>query len=132
MGLIGCLCGAIAFRGGQKSPASTMLRAMVASVVALQLGALAVCAEVALSGISTLHMGDFLTAMQPIHLAIGLGEGLLTDLLLVAAQARAFSWKTLTASFALCAVVLVFGLSAFASTAPDGLEWSIERATVQE
>ena len=132
MGLIGCLCGAIAFRGGQKSPASTMLRAMVASVVALQLGALAVCAEVALSGISTLHMGDFLTAMQPIHLAIGVGEGLLTGLLLVAAQARVFSWKALTASFALCAVVLVFGLSTFASTAPDGLEWSIERATIQE
>lgn len=128
MGLIGCLCGALAFRK-EHSPLMTMALALVASVAAIVLGAVAVCAEVALSGISTLHMGDFLAAMVPIHVAIGLGEGLLTGMILVAARAKVFSWKTLTATFALCAAVIVLGLSHAASTLPDGLEWSIARAT---
>lgn len=131
MGLIGCLCGATVFRGKAHSPLATMLLALAASVAALQLGALALCAEVALSGVSALRLGDFLAAMQPIHLAIGLGEGLLTGMLLTLAQARAFSWKTLTAGFAVCAALLIFALAPLASTAPDGLEWSLERAAAQ-
>ena len=130
MGLIGCLCGALAFRR-KRSPLMTMACAMGASVAAIVLGALAVCAEVWLSGICTLRMGDFLAAMVPIHVAIGLGEGLLTGMILVAARARVFSWKTLTATFALCAVLIVFGLSHMASAQPDGLEWSVARASAE-
>ena len=130
MGLIGCLCGAVAFHR-ERSPLMTRACAMGASVAAIVLGALAVCAEVWLSDISTLRMGDFLAAMVPIHVAIGLGEGLLTGMILVAARARVFSWKTLTATFALCAVLIVFGLSHMASAQPDGLEWSVARASAE-
>ena len=130
MGLVGCLCGALAFRR-ERSPLMTMACAMGASVAAIVLGALAVYAEVWLSGISTLRMGDFLAAMVPIHVAIGLGEGLLTGMILVAARTRVFSWKTLTATFALCAVLIVFGLSHMASAQPDGLEWSVARASAE-
>lgn len=132
MGLIGCLCGALAFRGKARTPLMTMTLALAASLAAIVLGALAVCAEVWLSGVSTLRMGDFLAAMVPIHLAIGLGEGLLTGMILVAAQAKAFSWKPLTATFALCAVLIVFGLSHTASAKPDGLEWSLARAELRQ
>ncbi|MEG1788334.1 MAG: energy-coupling factor ABC transporter permease [Kiritimatiellia bacterium] len=129
MGIIGCLCGTFLFRK-HFSPFKTMLCSVGASIVAVQLGALAVCGEVAVSGINSLHLADFIAAMQPIHLALGIGEGLITGMLLVAVQRKAFAWKPLTATFALAALVLIFGLSSFASERPDGLEWSIERATL--
>lgn len=128
MGLIGCLCGG-AFLRRRRSSGMTMAWAMLASVAALVLGALACCAEVALSGVGSLSLADFAASMVPIHLAIGVGEGLLTGMILVLARARERSWATLTAGFACCAVLLVC-LSGWASTAPDGLEWSIERASL--
>lgn len=52
-------------------------------VLTLQLGALSVTLETLASGITQLPFGLFLAAMQPIHLAIGLVEGLITAAVLV-------------------------------------------------
>ena len=52
-------------------------------VLSLQLGAFSVTLETLASGITQLPFGLFLAAMQPIHLAIGLVEGLITAAVLV-------------------------------------------------
>jgi cobalt/nickel transport system permease protein len=81
--------------------------------------------------------------MQPIHLAIGLIEGFITagivlyvkkmrpdiveDLEGVKVLSSGPSMKKVLAVFAVCAVITGSALSWFASTYPDGLEWSIEK-----
>jgi len=97
--------------------------------------------ETVLSGISSLPFKTFVVLMQPIHLAIGIVEGLVTAALV------AFVWKArpelLSASraqgegslkkvlvlLAVATVVTGGGLSWFASTNPDGLEWAIARVS---
>ncbi len=118
--------------------------AVLTSVVGLQLGALGVVLQTQLSLISSLPLGTFLWLMQPIHLAIGLGEGLATAALLVfIRQARpdllvasttpgvTRSSRCLLAAIGGAALVVAGALSWFASCHPDGLEWSIERITGQ-
>jgi cobalt/nickel transport system permease protein len=117
--------------------AGTMLSAVMAS----QLGALAVVAETAVSGISALPVPTFLLLMQAIHLPIGLVEGVVTaaifsfmtqarpDLLPETAQPARASYFRPAPVFLLCAVITAAGLSGFASNNPDGLEWSVARAT---
>lgn len=116
---------------------------MFSAVVALQLGAFTVVAETVCSGVSSLPFSTFALLMQPIHLAIGLVEGVVTlaivsfvararpEILLGTLQARPFGngslRKTLIVFFA-GAVIIAGGLSLFASKDPDGLEWSIARA----
>ena len=52
--------------------------ALAASIIGLQLGAAGVVMETVFSGISELPFRTFLLLMQPIHLAIGIVEGLVT------------------------------------------------------
>jgi cobalt/nickel transport system permease protein len=121
--------------------------AMASAIVGLQLGAFGVVLETILSGITDLPFRTFLLLMQPIHLAIGVVEGLATALVVI------FIWKarpeivelagphreTAAGSLrqvlvGLLALTVVTGgaLSWFASTHPDGLEWSIFHATGKE
>lgn len=115
---------------------------VLTSVLGLQLGAFAVVLQTQMSGISSLPLGNFLLLMQPIHLAIGLGEGLATAALLVfirqarpdllSATARMGatpSSKQVWAGFGGATLIVAGALSWFASSHPDGLEWSIERTT---
>jgi len=121
--------------------------ALAAAVAGLQLGALAVVLETLLSGLSELPFGTFLVLMQPVHLAIGVVEGIATaavvlfvikarpEVLEAAASAKTgktFSTAGLLASFLAAALVLGAGVSWFASTHPDGLEWSLQRAGLRE
>jgi cobalt/nickel transport system permease protein len=124
-----------------------MVAAILAAIVALQLGAFSVILQTVLSGISMLPIGTFILFMQPIHLAIGFVEGLAT------AAVVFFIWKTRPEmiqsaprdaaigkrSFRkviiglLVATVVTGGiLSWFASNRPDGLEWSIFKASGTE
>lgn len=113
----------------------------LAAVLGLQLGAFAVVVETQLSGITELPFLPFLLLMQPVHLAIGLVEGLVTaaavlfvfaarpELRQTAAGRKAGRLRGLLAGF-LCAALLTGGaLSWFASADPDGLEWSIARVS---
>lgn len=115
---------------------------MASALVALQLGAFSVVLETLLSRKTELPFEKFVLLMQPIHLAIGIVEGLVTaaiitfvwrarpDILEKAANEEAFgniSMKKVLTALSI-AVVVVGGLfSWFASANPDGLEWSIEK-----
>lgn len=125
-------------RGGH-SATRAWWAAMVASILALQLGALGVVFETVISGVTNLSFSAFALLMQPIHLAIGVVEGLATAVV-VAFVARArpttfaqiespHSMRTVYVSLIVMAVLIGGGLSWFASTHPDGLEWSLERIT---
>lgn len=120
---------------------------VLATVVGLQLGALGVVTETQLSGISSLPLDTFLLLMLPIHLAIGLVEGLATAALIAfiraarpdlvdgshaapdrATATSAFPTRVL-ATLAVLAMLTGGLFSWFASSHPDGLEWSIEKVT---
>lgn len=114
---------------------------MLGAVVALQLGAACVVMQTTLSGISELPFGGFIALMLPIHLAIGLAEGLVTAAVvgfiaqarpeLLAPRAEAASGRRLRpvlVGLALVAALTAGVMSWFASGDPDGLEWSLARA----
>lgn len=110
------------------------------AIVALQLGSLSVVLQTVLSGKTELPFTTFLLLMQPVHLAISIVEGLVTAAVVV------FIWKArpeilekahaheklkdigikrvLLVVFAI-SVVIAGVFSWFASSDPDGLEWSI-------
>jgi cobalt/nickel transport system permease protein len=130
---------------GEHGSTRAWLAAVVAAIVSLQLGAFSVVLETKASGLSELPFGTFLLLMQPIHLAIGVVEGLATAVV-VAFVARARPEALPTASpgapsgslrpvlvgLLVAAAVVGGAVSWFASAYPDGLEWSVARATGQE
>lgn len=128
----------IAGSGG--SPRRVFAAALLAGIAAAVLGALAVTAETELSGITALPWGRFLLFMLPIHLLIGIGEGLATAAVLAAV--RRYRPELLNGPQhtgpsrrgvrlllpIIVATLLVAGtFSWIASSDPDGLEWSIEQ-----
>ncbi|MDR3131211.1 MAG: energy-coupling factor ABC transporter permease [Treponema sp.] len=121
-----------------------ILIASIASVVAgLQLGAFGVVLETLLSGITELPFGAFLVLMQPIHLAIGLVEGIVTaGVLCYVHRVRpefldsamedtplppALPTNKILIGFLVLALLVGGFLSRFASAYPDGLEWAMEK-----
>lgn len=122
--------------------------AVVAGVVGLQLGAFGVVVESKLSGISELPFNTFVLIMQPIHLAIGIVEGLATAAVVAfVARARpealkvdaevdrnlqARNLRPVLMGLLVAALILGGIVSWFASTHPDGLEWSIAKVTGKE
>ncbi len=126
-------------------PARILLAALVAGIVGLQLGAFSVVLQTQLSGKSDLPFGSFVLLMQPIHLGIGIVEGfvtasvinyvrgvrpeLLDSIVNVRPLDTVVSIKKVLISLSILAVVTGGALSWFASTNPDGLEWSIERVS---
>ena len=126
-------------RGAQR--ARIVLASILGCVITLQLGAFSVVLETSLSGITELPFGAFVALMQPIHLAIGLVEGLITSaVLLFVYESRpellqelepaegADGKRSLKATIAILAVVALVvggGLSLLASSNPDGLEWAL-------
>jgi len=119
--------------------------AIVSALVALQLGAFSVVLETLLSGKSELPFSSFVLLMQPIHLAIGLVEGVVTaGVVNYVKNARpeilegsrvshpiagGISLTYILIVFLILAVITGGAFSWFASTHPDGLEWSIEKIT---
>jgi cobalt/nickel transport system permease protein len=118
------------------------LAALVSVVVGLQLGAFGVVLETLFSGITALPFSTFVVLMQPIHLAIGIVEGIVTALVLefvykmqpeiletsergVPLKETVPVKKVLIVLGALT-IVVGGGLSLFASAYPDGLEWAME------
>ncbi len=114
---------------------------VITVVVGLQLGAFGVVLETLASGVTELPFGTFAVLMQPIHLAIGLIEGIITAAVLgfvykmrpeimestvagtpVGSQV---SVKRVITVLAAATVIVGGALSLFASSNPDGLEWAI-------
>ncbi len=114
---------------------------ILAIVIGLQLGAFMVVMETLASGITELPFTAFIALMQPIHLAIGIVEGIVTALVLgFVFQMRpeildsalnkkpigAVSIKKVVGVLIIVAIITGGALSLFASSFPDGLEWSME------
>ncbi len=128
--------------GGAVHSRKLTIAALVAAIVGLQFGAFAVALETTVSGIAQLPFPSFLAFMLPIHFAIGVVEGLVTaGVLLYVWQARpdllrrvpveTRSLRPLVFAFAVATLLVGGTLSWFASTRPDGLEWSAERVSGQ-
>lgn len=117
---------------------------VISVIIGLQLGSFSVVLQTLLSGKTELPFSKFLVLMQPIHLAIGLIEGLIT------AAVVTFVWKArpeilekvatgqvlgnlsirkVLGILLIGTLIIGGGLSWFASTHPDGLEWSMEKTT---
>ncbi|MCX7769585.1 MAG: energy-coupling factor ABC transporter permease [Proteobacteria bacterium] len=120
------------------------IASLISVVVGLQLGAFSVVLQTFFSGISELPFKTFVMLMQPIHLAIGIVEGivtaaiikyvytikpeiLLTSIPIEKKMKNDTSIKKLILMFAVLTVITGGLLSWFASSNPDGLEWSIEK-----
>jgi len=115
---------------------------MASVVIGLQMGAFSVVLETLLSGKTELPFGAFVLLMQPIHLAIGVAEGLVTaavvsfvwkarpEIIERAAAGQALgdiSVKKVLSGLLVAAIIVGGALSWFASANPDGLEWSMEK-----
>ena len=127
--------------GKSAQRARIIAASIIGCVVTLQLGAFSVVLETSLSGITELPFGAFVALMQPIHLAIGLVEGLITSAVLlflyesrpellqcvelVKGEGSKRSLKAVVAILAIVALVVGGGLSLLASSNPDGLEWAL-------
>lgn len=112
------------------------------AVLAIELAAFAAVIQIHLSQMLHLPFGHFLGLMMGIHLPIGIVEGLVTAWALTLIHSfspsrpldmsgrrfsRVLSWMVLG-----CAAILSGWISWYASTHPDGLEWSLETAVVSE
>jgi cobalt/nickel transport system permease protein len=119
----------------------------LATVVGLQLGALAVAAETMASGIPDLPFQTFALFMLPIHLVIGGVEAAVTTAVLwyVWKEApglfSAHTSRSVRSSISLRRLVVVVAIGAlltagmlswFASSEPDGLEWAIHKVSGKE
>lgn len=115
---------------------------LLAAVIGLQLGAFSVVLQTLLSGKTELPFATFLLLMQPIHLAIGIVEGLVTaavvtfvwrmrpeilEITLAGRPLESIPVRRVLVGLALASVLVGGVLSWFASSNPDGLEWAMER-----
>lgn len=130
--------------GREPRQARMVTASIIAAVVALQFGSLGVVLQTVASGVSALPFDAFLLLMQPIHLGIGVVEGVVTALVVsFIYQAKPeilesvlqekplgdMPIKSILAAFLVAAALIGGVLSWFASENPDGLEWSIARIT---
>ena len=149
MAFYGCFIGSLLIWKPMMSKGMSRAKIIAASIIGcmatLQLGAFSVTIETMLSGITELPFGTFVATMQPIHLAIGFVEGIITAAVLIFVyEARPellyeskkeesskgrFTFRNTMVILAFAAVLIGGILSLVASSNPDGLEWSIEEIT---
>ena len=133
--------------GSNPSQPRLAIATMVSAIAGLQLGPFSVVLETVFSGISALPFSTFVLLMQPIHLAIGVVEGLVTvavisfvyqarpEILQSALEARPIGnhpVRTVVMTFMIAAFLTGGIVSWFASKNPDGLEWAITKVTGKE
>ncbi|AOZ97251.1 energy-coupling factor ABC transporter permease [Butyrivibrio hungatei] len=148
MAFYGCFVGALLiwkpFMKKGASRAKIIAASIIGCVLTLQMGAFSVTIETLISGITELPFSVFVATMQPIHLAIGFVEGLITAAVLVfvyearpellwgvgeetTAREGKLSFKNTIIVIAVLAAICGGIVSLFASAFPDGLEWSMEQ-----
>jgi cobalt/nickel transport system permease protein len=133
--------------GERATQGRILLGALAAAILSLQMGAFGVVMETWFSGISELPFSTFVLMMQPIHLAIGIVEGLVTATVVAfvwkarpeilemappAASGAPRSFRPVILGLVALAVFIGGFLSWFASSHPDGLEWAIKGVTGKE
>jgi cobalt/nickel transport system permease protein len=120
---------------------------IVSAIIGLQLGAFGVVLETMFSGISELPFTQFVLLMQPIHLAIGIVEGLATAAVIMfiwqarpellergtpGASLNRFAIKPVLVGLIVVTILTAGVLSWFASAHPDGLEWAMSHISGKE
>ncbi len=152
MGITSCLIAyPLIYRpiaGTSLIPWRITLASVVASIVALEIGAAGVTLETELSGITALPTSTFLAFMLPIHLAIGAIEGFATAAVLCflakyrpetlfgenmresasSGESKGRGRKVLI-GFGIATLIFAGAFTWLASSNPDGLEWSIEKVS---
>jgi len=108
------------------TPGRITSAAMLSSVAALQIGAFCVVLQTWFSGTTALPFAEFAMFMQPIHLAIGVLEGLATAAILC----YVYKAHPKVMAFAVATLLTAGVLSLLASSNPDGLEWAVENIAV--
>ncbi len=121
--------------GDGRSPIRLAVGSIVAATAGLLMGAMSVVLQTSFSGISDLPSGTFALFMLPIHFVIGVIEGLVTwgvltfiartDPALLSCTAKPNGTRLVTTALLIAAMATGGVLSLFASTRPDGLEWSV-------
>lgn len=131
---------------GKKTTAKRItIASIAAATLGLVLGAFFVVLETTASGITELPFKTFVSLMIPIHVVIGLIEGLITAAVLngifatkkeyiEVARENSFPEKSekgkkVKYGMFIVAIITAVAFSLFASEYPDGLEWSIEKVT---
>ena len=125
------------FTMGKFSSLRVHLGAMLACMIAVEAGAVLVPIEAAFSGVLSIPFTTFMVTMIGVHFLVGFVEGLITIAVLAYLQQVRpdvvmdsipgkirLSKKAVLVSLGVFAIVAGAGLSLFASTFPDGLEWS--------
>jgi cobalt/nickel transport system permease protein len=141
MGLIGAVGGWAIYHGVSRAVAGLFGRILAATFAAwcsTVLAAIACAGELAVSG--TAAWSVTLPAMAGVHMLIGIGEALITGLVLAGiartrpellrvngAPEKGVSYGPVAAYGALIALALALFVSPFASSWPDGLEKTAER-----
>jgi len=129
--------------GGTFTGMKAWSAALAGSVAGLLLGAFSVVGQTMASGITDIPIATFTALMIPIHLAIGVIEGLATAVVVsFVAKARPealpsnvstqANFGPVIIGLSVATIVVGMALSWFASAHPDGLEWSIGKATGSE
>ena len=125
---------------------SLSIASIAAVIIGLELGAFCVVLQTLLSGITKLPFGTFTALMLSIHSVIGFAEGIITAAILCfiykmrpeiidsAQSGEQFSGGSMKNAFVALVLLIVIvggGLSLFASSNPDGLEWSMAKTSKQ-
>lgn len=124
----------------------SILAVVLASVLSLQLGAFSVVMETLISGITELNFAKFIILMQPIHLGIGIVEGFITYAVITfvwkarpeifieetESEKNKLSFGKIITIFIILTALTGGIVSWFASSNPDGLEWSVFHTTGSE
>ena len=123
MGFISCFVAyPLVYKAISKNK-NPMQAIILSSILALELGSVAVVLESVLSGTVIKPFG-FLCLMVGIHFAIAFVEGLFTAAIVWLAQKFSFS-KVFLSGLSLLSIILAGIISNYASSKPDGLEWSL-------
>ncbi len=130
--------------GDSPTQGKIAIASILAAIAGLQMGAFSVVLETVFSGVSSLPFSTFVALMQPIHLGIGIVEGLVTAAVisfvykarpeivlgsLTNSATKGMALRNTVISFLAVSILTGGILSWFAAEQPDGLEWSIERIT---
>jgi cobalt/nickel transport system permease protein len=125
--------------GDGTSPSRVAAGSITAATAGMLLGAMSVVLQTTFSAVSDLPFETFVLFMLPIHLAIGIVEGLVTlgvltfvartEPALLSGAAGPSGSRALTTALLVAALATGGMLSWFASTRPDGLEWSVARTS---
>ncbi|MBI4649892.1 energy-coupling factor ABC transporter permease [Candidatus Desantisbacteria bacterium] len=132
--------------GNSSNNKNIMIGSVLGVILGLELGAFSVVSETVLSGITELPFLTFTGIMLPIHLLIALVEGTVKGAIIIYVKNiqpdlfyaenhsdNAFlNLKKALISIGVLALITGGIFSWFASTHPDGLEWSLGKISGQE